>query len=189
MYRLSQYLSFSIILHNVWHKYEYWTCLDPPYEYKQAESSYSTNTHLPCTHSSRQIIDIILASSSALCDLLFYMIEIFSLHDSEIHLISCRHNSQGMTMVTSTINRSQQSQNYNTSKLEVFQILLLISNSEVFFIVIQLWSLIGRGVMSLLWTLKLFICVQEWGHGRTLPKSSSLYQLYTNRNAKGRNET
>jgi len=83
----------------------------------------------------------------------------------------------------------QQIQNYSTNKLEVFRILLLIPNNEDFFTCVQLWSLIGRENMSLLWTLKSFICVQEWGHGRTLPKSSSLYHLYTKHNAKGRNET
>jgi hypothetical protein len=77
-------------------------------------------------------------SASVLCDILFYMIELFLLHDSEIHLISCRHNSQGMTMVTSTINMFRWIQNYNTNKLEVFRILLLIPNSEDFFIFVQI---------------------------------------------------
>jgi len=92
-------------------------------------------------------------------------------------------------MVTSTINMVQRIQNYNTNKLEVFRILLLIPNSKDFFIFVQMRSLISRVNMSLLLTLKTFICVQEGGHGRTLPKSSSLYHLYTNHNAKGRNET
>jgi hypothetical protein len=102
--------------------------------------------------------------------------ELFSLHDSEIHLISCRHNSRGMTMVTSTINMVQRIQNYNTNKLQVFRIHLLIPNGKDFFIFVQLCSLISRVNMSLLWTQ--IICVQEWGHGRTLPKSSS-YIIYT----------
>lgn len=92
-------------------------------------------------------------------------------------------------MVTSTINMFRQIQNSNTNKLEIFRILLLITNSEDFVIFIQIRSLISRRNMLLLWTLKSFICVQEWGQGKTLPKSSSLYHLYTNHNAKGMNET
>lgn len=60
-------------------------------------------------------------------------------------------------MVTSTINMFRQIQNSNTNKLEIFRILLLITNSEDFFIfILQIRSLISRRNMLLLWTLKSF---------------------------------